>query len=58
MGRVMKPGDKIKTTKLWNGAKYTGVLIKPHRDDPRMIRVRRDGVKEIETWHRDYWHKA
>ena len=58
----MKPGDKIKTTTFYErdygGPHCTGTFVKVHRSDPMLVRVRRDGIKEIETWHRDFWEQA
>lgn len=58
----MKPGDNIKTTQHWldynfgNVKPYTGVYIGPGKTRS-CIRVKRDGVKAIEKWHRDFWRK-
>jgi hypothetical protein len=59
----MNPGDRIRTTKFWLDYNYntvkpaTGTFVKAI---PRtqLIRVKLDGKKQTERWHRDFWEAA
>ena len=56
----MKPGDRIRTTKHWLDYNYNTVkpatgVYKGVGRSPLLIRVKRDGVKATESWHKDFW---
>jgi hypothetical protein len=55
----LNPGDKVKMTPeaqhvnagAWS---FTGVVVRLSKT-PHVVRVKRDGLKTVETWHENAW---
>ncbi len=52
----LKTGMRVELAVHWLSDHLTGIVTRIGLPGhPELIRVKRDGVMGVETWHRDFW---